>query len=82
MPGYRYYTDFFLLTLLKVRFEGKRDSIWKLKISNWKDFQKKQHCVQKSVSKQMHINFSELKFHEIALRRSYYLTFSNFAKMH
>ena len=31
---------FFLLTLLKVRFEGKRDSIWKLKISTWKDFEK------------------------------------------
>ena len=42
MPGYRYHTDlFFLLTLLKVRFEGKRDSKWKLKISNWKDIEKK-----------------------------------------
>ena len=30
----------------------------------------------------MHINFSKSKFHEIALRRSYYLAFSNFAKMH
>ena len=45
------------------------DSIWKLEIFNWKDFGKKQNCVQKSVPKQMHFNFSKLKFHEIALKR-------------
>ena len=49
---------------------------------NWKDIGKKQNCVQKSVSKQMHFNFSKLKFYEFALRRPYDLTFSNFAKLH
>ena len=55
------------------------DSFWKLEIANCTDFGKKQNCVQKSVSKQMHFNFSKRKFHETALRRPQYLT-SNFAK--
>ena len=55
-------------------------SLWKLENSNWKDFvERKQSCVQKSVSKQMQFIFSKLKFHEIALRRPQYLN-SNFAK--
>ena len=55
---------FFLLALLKVRFGGK----WILFFIPIGRFSKEQNCVQKSVSKQMHFIFSELKLHEFALK--------------
>ena len=70
----------FFLTLVKVRFRGKNGFSLEIRDFSLERFwKKKQNCVQKSISKQMHFNFSKLKFHEIALRRPQYLT-SNFAK--
>ena len=57
---------FFLLTVFKVRFGGKNIFYF---LSQVERFRKKQNCVGKSVSKQMLLSFSNLRFHECALSR-------------